>query len=31
MAIPNLVGLLVLSKVIQDETDRYFESGKKGK
>lgn len=29
MAIPNLIGLLLLSKVIKDETDRYFESGKK--
>jgi AGCS family alanine or glycine:cation symporter len=24
MAIPNLIGLLLLSKVIKDETDRYF-------
>lgn len=24
MAFPNLIGLLVLSKVIKDETDRYF-------
>lgn len=31
MAIPNLVGLLVLSKVIKDETDRFFESRKKEK
>jgi AGCS family alanine or glycine:cation symporter len=31
MAIPNLIGLLLLSKVIKDETDRYFESGKKKK
>jgi AGCS family alanine or glycine:cation symporter len=29
MAIPNLIGLLLLSKVIQDETDRYFESNRK--
>ena len=26
MAIPNLIALLVLSKVIKDETDRYFKS-----
>jgi AGCS family alanine or glycine:cation symporter len=31
MALPNLIGLLVLSKVIKDETNRYFESGKKKK
>ncbi len=24
MAIPNLIGLLLLSKVIKEETDRYF-------
>ena len=29
MALPNLIGLLVLSKVIKDETDRYFKSVKK--
>lgn len=28
MAIPNLIGLLLLSKVIKDETDRYFKAGK---
>lgn len=28
MAIPNLIGLLLLSKVIKDETDRYFKDGK---
>lgn len=28
MAIPNLIGLLVLSKVIKDETDRYFKGNK---
>jgi alanine or glycine:cation symporter, AGCS family len=27
MAIPNLIGLLLLSNVIKDETDRYFKSG----
>jgi len=26
MAIPNLIALLVLAKVIQSETDRYFKS-----
>lgn len=26
MAIPNLIALLVLSKVIKEETDRYFKS-----
>lgn len=29
MAIPNLIGLLLLSKVIKAETDRYFSSQKK--
>jgi AGCS family alanine or glycine:cation symporter len=29
MAIPNLIGLLLLSKVIVDETDRYFKSDAK--
>jgi AGCS family alanine or glycine:cation symporter len=29
MAIPNLIGLLLLSKVIKTETDRYFSSQKK--
>lgn len=29
MAIPNLIGLLLLSKVIKQETDRYFTSIKK--
>jgi len=29
MAIPNLIGLLLLSKVIKDETDRYFERSRK--
>ena len=24
MAIPNLIGLLLLSRVIKEETDRYF-------
>jgi AGCS family alanine or glycine:cation symporter len=28
MAIPNLIGLLLLSKVIKDETDRYFKENK---
>lgn len=28
MAIPNLIGLLLLSKVIVSETDRYFKEGK---
>jgi len=28
MAIPNLIGLLLLSKVIKDETDRYFKKEK---
>ncbi|MGZ8095178.1 MAG: alanine/glycine:cation symporter family protein [Methylosarcina sp.] len=27
MAIPNLIGLLWLSKVVKQETDRYFKSG----
>ena len=31
MAIPNLIGLLLLSKVIKAETDRYFKLDKKGK
>ena len=26
MAIPNLIGLLILSKVVKEETDRYFKS-----
>lgn len=26
MAIPNLIGLLMLSKVVKEETDRYFKS-----
>jgi Na+/alanine symporter len=29
MAIPNLIGLLLLSKVIKDETNRYFAKMKK--
>lgn len=29
MAIPNLIGLLLLSKIIKQETDRYFSSNKK--
>jgi|APLak6261669570_1056073.scaffolds.fasta_scaffold03997_2 AGCS family alanine or glycine:cation symporter len=29
MAIPNLIGLLLLSKIIKQETDRYFLSKKK--
>lgn len=29
MAIPNLIGLLLLSKVIQQETERYFSNTKK--
>jgi len=28
MAIPNLVGLLLLSKVIKAETERYFSTKK---
>jgi AGCS family alanine or glycine:cation symporter len=28
MAIPNLIALLLLSKVIKQETDRYFEAKK---
>ena len=26
MALPNLIGLLILSKVVKEETDRYFKS-----
>jgi AGCS family alanine or glycine:cation symporter len=26
MALPNLIGLLILSKVVKQETDRYFKS-----
>ncbi|MDO9141084.1 MAG: alanine:cation symporter family protein [Methylobacter sp.] len=26
MAIPNLIGLLILSNVVKEETDRYFKS-----
>ncbi len=29
MAIPNLIGLILLSKIIKQETDRYFTSKKK--
>lgn len=29
MAIPNLIGLILLSKIIKQETDRYFSSNKK--
>jgi AGCS family alanine or glycine:cation symporter len=29
MAIPNLIGLLLLSKIIKQETDRYFTAEKK--
>ena len=29
MAIPNLIGLLLLSKIIKQETDRYFSSSSK--
>lgn len=29
MAIPNLIGLILLSKIIKQETDRYFSSKKK--
>jgi AGCS family alanine or glycine:cation symporter len=28
MAIPNLIALFVLSKVVKDETDRYFREKK---
>jgi AGCS family alanine or glycine:cation symporter len=26
MALPNLIGLLLLSKVVKAETDRYFKT-----
>jgi AGCS family alanine or glycine:cation symporter len=26
MAIPNLIGLLILARVVKEETDRYFKS-----